>query len=345
MNPVKSILLFFIAIGSNLAASAAEFSYVFIQGDKKTPIYTKVEGVMMPRYGKNYALLAPLAPGPMNLEILFQQNEHPPLHFRILVPENGKRAFLLSRKEGKFALYDIQQNFYLQDDNAFEDDHMPAVLTNKELAAVSKTLKDTVAATDATQKTSVAEVGAETQPVTETAKQAPELITDSTVSTDKTIDAALASGTTVADTTNKQPEFIEGITFDNDHSDKINIGTSTTPAVDTVTKATQTTSAAVINSDCKSALASEKYFRIRGEMRLMPGEDQRLGAIEEAVKQHCFSTKQAGELTNLLSSDIAKLSALKSFYPKITDQSEFASLASLIKDTDTRNYFLNFLKP
>ncbi|MCC6185867.1 MAG: hypothetical protein IT256_01800, partial [Chitinophagaceae bacterium] len=76
------LLTFLLLQNSNIQAQG--FSYVLIQGDKKTPIYTKVEGVMMPRYGKNYALLSRLAPGPLNLEILFQQNEYPPLQFNIL---------------------------------------------------------------------------------------------------------------------------------------------------------------------------------------------------------------------------------------------------------------------
>ncbi|MBL7711711.1 MAG: hypothetical protein JNL13_04575, partial [Chitinophagaceae bacterium] len=84
-----------------LPAQAQGFSYIYIQGDKKTPIYTRVEGTMMPRYGKNYALLSRLAPGPLAVEVLFQQNEFPPLTFNIMVPESGKRAFVLNNKGGE----------------------------------------------------------------------------------------------------------------------------------------------------------------------------------------------------------------------------------------------------
>lgn len=338
MKIARTLLLVIGLLSQSLISKGADFSYVFIQGDKKTPIYTKVEGVMMPRYGKNYALLAPLAPGPMNLEILFQQNEHPPLHFHILVPENGKRAFLLSKKDGKFALYDIQQNFYLQDDNALEDDHMPVVLTNQALTKATKAeiVPETPTTPVAEEAGTIPVAPATPDPAIVATSNEPAKTAETGTS------ASEAAPTDVA--TDKQPEFIEGITFDNERKDTTTASAPEGAQSSSEVAASGETTATIINSDCTKNIASEKYYRIRGEMRLMTGEDQRLGAIEEAVKQHCFSTKQAGELTALLTSDIAKLSALKSFYPKITDQSNYAELASLISDADTRNYFLSFLK-
>lgn len=92
---------------------AQPFSYVYIQGDKETPFYVKLEGKMMPRYGKNYCILSELSGGPIHIEILFQQNVFPAQKFTINVPENGYRGFLLTKQGGSFALYDIQQKKYL----------------------------------------------------------------------------------------------------------------------------------------------------------------------------------------------------------------------------------------
>lgn len=324
MKLIRILSLLLLLLTLTRPSRAEQFSYVFIQGDKKTPIYTKVEGMMMPRYGKNYALLAPLAPGPMNLEILFQQNEHPPLHFQILVPENGKRAFLLSKKDGKFALYDIQQNFYLPNDNAIEDDHLPTVVTNQLLAAETKAATPAAAATQ--------ETPANTAPLKD----------NNTAAAGETEAAAQTVSGTEETGTKRKPEFIEGITFDNEHN---NTDTKTVAAEhpDNTANANSSNTAAIVNSDCKANISNDRYFRLRGEMKLMTGEDQRLGALEEAVKQYCFSSKQAGELIQLLNSDIARLSALKSLYPKISDQGNYASLASLLSDNDSKNYFLNFL--
>ena len=101
------ILVFF------MSGDAHAYSYVYIQGDKVTPFYVKMEGVMMPRYGKNYCILSELMPGPIHIEILFQQNVFPPRKFTIQVPKNGYRGFLLNKHEQGFVLYDLQQKKYL----------------------------------------------------------------------------------------------------------------------------------------------------------------------------------------------------------------------------------------
>jgi len=72
-----------------------------------------MEGIMMPRYGKNYCILSELKAGPVHIEILFQQNIYPSQKFTIMVPEGGYRGFLLDRKDSSFVLYDLQQKRYL----------------------------------------------------------------------------------------------------------------------------------------------------------------------------------------------------------------------------------------
>lgn len=109
----------------SLIGYSAGFSYVYIQGDKETPFYVKLEDEMLPRYGKNYCIIPQLAPGPIHIKILFQQNLYPAQSFTIQVPENGYRGFLLMHKGEDFKLYDIQQQFYIVSGNNAEDDHAP----------------------------------------------------------------------------------------------------------------------------------------------------------------------------------------------------------------------------
>jgi hypothetical protein len=104
------LVCFFVVFTDTLAQP---FSYVYIQGDKTTPFYVKMEGKMMPRYGKNYSILSELSGGPIHIEILFQQHVFPPQKFTIQVPENGCRGFLLNKLEHGFALYDLQQKKYI----------------------------------------------------------------------------------------------------------------------------------------------------------------------------------------------------------------------------------------
>ena len=94
-------------------ALSQPFSYVYIQGDKTIPFYVKMDGKMLPRYGKNYCIISELSPRPIYIEILFQQNVLPSQKFTIQVPENGCRGLLLNRQGNGYVLYDLQQKKYL----------------------------------------------------------------------------------------------------------------------------------------------------------------------------------------------------------------------------------------
>src|ERR1017187_5067067 len=113
MNFPKFCYILISTIVSLANAIAQPFSYVYIQGDKSIPFYVKMEGKMMPRYGKNYCIISELNPGPIHIEILFQQHALPPQKFTIQVTENGYRGFLLNKQENGYALYDLLQKKYL----------------------------------------------------------------------------------------------------------------------------------------------------------------------------------------------------------------------------------------
>ncbi len=124
---------------NRLPAVAQGFSYVYIQGDGETPFYVKLEGEMQPRYGTNYSILSRLAPGPANIEILFQQNKFPVQKFALQVPAGGARSLLLVRKEAIFLLYDLQQGFYIPEGNAVADDKYVAGTTGAQSTALNAT--------------------------------------------------------------------------------------------------------------------------------------------------------------------------------------------------------------
>jgi hypothetical protein len=155
----------------SITTQAQDFSYVYIQGDKQTPFYVKLEDEMMPRYGKNYSIISQLAPGPVNLEILFQQNVYPPQKFAINVPEHGYRGFLLLKKNNGFSLYDIQQQFYVQAGNKLEDDRAPVgkgevafVPVETKAEAVANTIKEQPKPASKKSKKVKAEVAAPSGP-------------------------------------------------------------------------------------------------------------------------------------------------------------------------------------
>ncbi|HTN17117.1 MAG TPA: DUF4476 domain-containing protein [Chitinophagaceae bacterium] len=330
MNGKRNHFVWLLLLAFNLfgqPVQAQGFSYIYIQGDKKTPIYTRVEGVMMPRYGKNYALLSRLAPGPLAVEVLFQQNEFPPLTFNIMVPESGKRAFVLNRKDGAFSLYDVEQNFYLKAGNDISDDHLPTVLNNTKISD-----NKPVAVMPDTETPQTPE------PVVTTPRKdvvAPEDIPETPIVTQPiqaATDIPVVKDTPVPAEPGK-PKFIEDITFNNDP------GTAIT-ATGNGSSTSETT--AVINSDCKGSMPVPAFLKLKNSISSKKGEDERLGILKTAIRQNCFSTEQAELLVGNLETDLARLSALKDLYPKITNQSDFVKLESLLSEEDSKSYFRSF---
>ncbi|RYZ50644.1 MAG: hypothetical protein EOP49_13565, partial [Sphingobacteriales bacterium] len=124
---------------------AKSYAYIYIEGDKQTPFYVKLEGQMMPRLGKNYCIIPNLDAGTTNIEILFQQNKFPSQKFVVKVPAEGSRGFVLQKvNDRQFALYDIQQGIYLVSGNKVEDDQLPAA-NSMSAAPVEATASPTTA--------------------------------------------------------------------------------------------------------------------------------------------------------------------------------------------------------
>lgn len=318
---ILSLLLVFALCSNSTIAGAQGFSYVYIQGDKKTPIYVKVEGEMLPRYGKNYALISRLAPGPLNIDILFQQNEHPPMHFTVLVPENGKRAFMVNKKEGAFCLYDLEQNFYLRPDNDIADDHLPSVIANADLLGTA-----TAKEPELTE--------AEKEP--ETAPARPKTPKASPATAKKTIAKKVLvpkPQPATAQPKDSSPKFIDNITLNNDKSGGSQA--TQTASTDNIAASEQP----IPNSDCRSVIPVGTFRRLMITINARKTEDEKLGTFLEAVSQYCFTTDMTAEVVGKLSTDAARFSALKKVYPKTTDQARFATLEQLLSDAEWKEYF------
>lgn len=100
--------IFICAMALLPAVKAGAQAYVYIQSDKHTPFYLKVNGVMQQRYSKYYCIAPRLQPGKTDVEILFQQNAWPAQQFTINVPASGKCGFILNRDGDNFYLYDLE---------------------------------------------------------------------------------------------------------------------------------------------------------------------------------------------------------------------------------------------
>jgi hypothetical protein len=321
---LKNIIAFIIAafcITISVATRAQQFSYVYIQGDKQTPFYVKLEGQMQPRYGKDYSIISQLAPGVINIEILFQQNVYPPQHFAIKVPENGSRAFLLSKKGSSFSLYDLQQQFYIPAGNAPDQDHVPTynpgenyVSTNSNpYAYSSKPTNSTYAATY------------NTQPANKTPKT----------------------------TQNNEPRFIDNVELNNERT----IQTHTEPIAETHTEDNSTEQVAEpkteaepepirntapkanysTNSRCPEAISDNEFENIYDRMN-NKSAGNRLKFLLSKL-DNCFNTAQLRMLAKGLNNDPERYAFLKQAYPRTTDQGNFAALENLLTTREWKDYF------
>jgi hypothetical protein len=307
MHLIKKMkyILCIIAVALSAQAMAQTFSYIYIQGDKQTPFYVKFEDEMLTRYGKNYYIISELAPGPIALQILFQQNLYPPQKFVIQVPERGFRGFLLTKKENQFFLYDIHQQFYLPAGNKAEDDHAPAIPEPQAVAIVEEPIKPV-----AQQKTTIAAKPKAVKPIK------PVVV--------KSVNKATVEKTDGAE----GPQFM----------DNIELGSSKSPSQGTLPGGRVIKNkVAIINSDCPRAIDNSAFQNLYKKVSGKSGTD-RLKLLLEKL-DNCYTTNQVRIMARLLADDAERFTYFKKVYAKVTDQSAFANLDKMLTSADWKQYF------
>lgn len=307
---IKRIFYIFLLLTGLLIyipASAQDFSYIYIQGDKKTPIYVKLEGQMMPRYGKNYSIISRLAPGPVAVEVLFQQNAYPPQSFIINVPESGHRGFLLVQKDDAFSLYDLQRQYYIPAGNKAEDDVFKTLLPEETHVPVKQQEppKNMVTTPPVKPKQRVVKKPS-AKPIVkeEIAKNSgpvgPQFIDDIELSNNKTI-------------------VPQNIGIEEEQADSFK------------------NPVAIINSDCPKAISNKKFETINNKVRERSGTEKLKYLMSEL--NNCYTTNQVETLTRTLKTDAEKFTYLKNVYSRITDQAVFPKLERLLISDEWKSYF------
>ncbi|MBS1771922.1 MAG: DUF4476 domain-containing protein [Bacteroidetes bacterium] len=296
---LKYILTTVLVLVLALNVNADNFSYVYIQGDKETPFYVKFEDQMLPRYGKNYSIIPQLSPGPIQIQILFQQNKYPAQTFTIQVPENGFRGFLLTQKGDAFSLFDLQSQFYLPSGNAIEDDKIP---DNKPA--------NTYVATN---------IGPEA---------------DKTISPEPVVEKPVVEAKPSKIKTEEKPE-VKGPEFMNLELNN----TRTSDADNTIaTNEDSYAKEKVKNSDCPKNMDSEQFDAILKKAR-EKSDNNRLKYLLSRTEGMCYSTNQVRILTKTLPNDPERYTYLKQVYSRVTDQSTFPVLENLLSTQEWKSYF------
>lgn len=318
-NGLLKILLLVICVAITGQAMANGFSYVFIQGDKTTPFYVKFEDQMLPRYGKNYSIISQLVPGPINIQILFQQNTYPPQKFTVVVPENGFRGFLLLQKNGVFSLYDIQQQFYLQPGNRAEDDRVAPQVSAETyvykpgVVANEKVVSSPPASTIATKPRGNKSV---------TPKFLPNI--------------ELNNERVVQQETRQPQEVIveEEVPAASTEED---IYTEPQTASQPVTAASAPSNSYIANSDCPFAINDGEFEDLYNKTQARSEKVKLKFLLTKVVD--CYSTNQARLLAETLNNDPERYTFFKKVYPRVTDQHNFYMLENLLSTQEWKDYF------
>ncbi len=307
-----------------LQSVANGFSYIYIQGDKQVPFYIKFEDQMLPRYGKNYNIIPQLAPGAVNIQVLFQQNMYPAQRFTIVVPEDGFRGFLLLQKNGSFALYDIHQQFYLYPGNKAEDDRVPQ--------ANSYVYRNATTAPVQTTAQPVPKVQQRTNATARNNRE-PRFIGNIELNNERTVrntppeqqqqPVAEQSGYVKTDEPDEAPVSEE---TGNDNNNIVEPVPATPPSGTYVT-----------NSDCPSAMNEAEFEDLYSKSQAK-AEKQKLKFLLTKMDA-CYTSNQARMIAESLNNDPEKYTFLKRVYPRVTDQYNFPPLENLLSTQEWKSYF------
>lgn len=301
------LLLGFITFVSDAFAQNATF---YIEGDQKTPIYVKVEGTMVDRMGKNYAIISNLAAGYTNFEILFELNKYPAQKFTLLVPESDARGFILTQVEpGTFALFDMDQKRFILAGNSKEDDFYVEKSPEEQRLAQNKVQKDKV-------KIQREDWGT---------------LWDK----EKAKDLAQRYGKTQIEekeNTKKELEFIDDISLNKNNG-------NTEARIAIKESKTDSSLPPIPNTDCPEAMDNRNFENIALRFIDIKEDSDKLSFIRRRTQKQCFSTEQVRILASNMDSQSGKFELIKMLYAQTSDQEYFHQLEEVFQSNYLKNEF------
>lgn len=327
-----------------LSAGARGFSYVYIQGDKATPFYVKFEDQMMPRYGKNYNIIPQLVPGPINVQILFQQNVYPPQRFTIVVPESGFRGFLLMQKGGSFSLYDIHQQFYLLPGNRAEDDRVaPHNSADAYVATHAGGNTNNYNNSPNTNAYTSALATVKTKPRTKQVNSGPKFLPNIELSNERYQQPVAQQEQSTYEEITQQAPPVQEYEEPAQEVPVQDYEQESEPAQETYTEPEVTNQPAtaarivVANSDCQYAIKDNEFEDLYNKSQ-SKSEKLKLKFLLSKMDA-CYTTNQARILAESLGNDPEKYTFLKRVYPRVTDQHNFPMLENMLTTQEWKSYF------
>lgn len=332
---ILAVISLFIALQAT--AQLSDYAYLYIEGDKETPFYVKMEGKMLPRLGQNYTIIPHLDAGVTNIEILFQQNKYQPLKFAISIPKDVSRGLLLRQVEGNFVLYDLQTGKYIFPGNKATDDDITALenqfARNRQLAAqqqadvvaqtATKTpVKETVVAKK--EEEQLPSFNPEKEKKTKPAKVVKKPKAEKVKATKPKENLAITAPKTTTkkqteSTTKPKRKYLDNVVI-NDNNES---GNETEETEDNNTKPVGS------SNNCQTAMG-DKEFESYLEKLKSRDDENRIKYIQKSKKQ-CFSTEQISYIGRAIPSSSGRLQVLKQLYRQTTDKQNYPMLEHLFK--------------
>jgi hypothetical protein len=309
MKPTKLIFLF-AAVCLFFFKTSAQSSYLYIQGDKEKPFYVKVNGVMSNRYGKNYCIFPQLKEGTWKVEILYEQNTVPSQENSIIIPNNSFRAFLLAKKDGNYALYDIHQQFYLKPGDA---DHYFAnqTMTEAPIAVEEKKPEEPKKEIEKPKKVFKAE-----EPKKEEKKkiEEPQFVNNVVIN-----EADETPANNTIKTNKEEPKPTTTNPTKTEQTKEVKLESNATP---------------IYNNNCPTAMRDKDYDDLLKNAKAIGKGDKLVKFLLGKIPSNCYTTKQVYQLADLLDEEAIIYLYLKRVYPQVSDQQNFHLLETYLFETE-----------
>lgn len=358
---MKKILLFGSMLLSQglLLAQDKNDAFVYIQGDKQTPIYVKMEGEMQARYSKHFVILNGLAPGPLHLDVLFQQNAYPTQKFILNIPESSQRAFVLKKVDNaKFALYDLNSGHYITAGNKLEDDiitdpnkDLQELVAAKTPEAVAQTTIPAQAAGDALpdfpaekpqKKTKVVKPKKEKPAQVEEEFTAEEPVAVEATPVVATEEAPAPKGKDERFLSFEMQQKQEAAPSENssrrknkrEQQGRDNAPADVPVATEVPAKPNRSGSAT-----CAEAMTDVAFDNFMQQLKNRTDEETRLAYIMKYGKNYCFSTQQVEVTALTFSSQSSRYEAARVLKPKVVDADQYEQLLKLFNTNYLKQRF------
>lgn len=332
---------FFIATLVGLAYSShAQNAYFYIEGDQLTPIYVKVEGKMVNRLGKNYAIIPNLAAGYTHFEILFEQNKIPPQKFILEVPESGARGFVLNKvNDQQYALYDLEQKKFILAGNNIGDDYvLPSIAERHQEEQNFYQLGKEVSAREV-----ILQYGQTNRETISTAKNKEALFIEDVILNDesrnqKTINHVRTPKQRIR-YTSEELEKSELAHLNENFEPHVPLKVKTTSSKHEI----ENELPPIPNTDCPSSMSNQEFEQVALKFLNLDDDTQKLRFLRRRSNKDCYSTEQVRILANNMESQSGKFEVVKMLYIQTSDQNQYPELEHLFESLYIKSAFKELL--